>query len=212
MEDLLALQTSIRNVETRLDRFDRALLSLRIVARSRFERVAEAFTSRNNPQRACASPFTKRLRPCTKSPIKTRPQSPCLFLLPRASKRDQSLSQASKRNKLETGWVSFGGEVIKEEEPEDAETRDEYEMSAGEDEGEHKGKYVPMWAVELDMKRNEVLDPDDIFAPRVDDLNDTRKVGFSCHLEKIFPSVASLSKHRNYIKRGDSANWELTNL
>ena len=211
MEDLLTLQTSIRTIEGRLDHLDRALQALRIVARGRFDRITAAFASKNNPQRACSSPFTKRLRG-TKSPLKSRPQSPCLFMLPRASKREQSLSRPVKRSKQATGWVSFGGEAIEEEDREEEEPRDEYQMSDNEDDIEHKGKYTPLWALDLDLQKNEELDPDLIFAPRSDDLSDSRKVGFSCHLEMIFPSVTSLSKQRSYFKRGDSANWDLTNL
>lgn len=210
MEDLAALQTSIRTIEGRIDRFDRALQSLRIVTRGRFDKVTAAFASRSNPQRACSSPFTKRLR-ATKSPLKSRPQSPCLFMLPRASKRDQSLSRSGKLSKQANGWVSFGGEAI-EEEREEEEARDEYQMSEGEDEAKPKGKYIPLWALALDLHRNEELDPDRIFAPISDDLSESRKVGFSCHLEMIFPSPTSLSKQKSYFKRGDSANWDLTNL
>lgn len=208
MDDLISLQSSIRLIESRLNRFDRALFSLQILTKTRFERVISAFEKRINPQIVCSSPFTKRV---LKSPLKQRPQSPCLFLLPRGSKRTRESSSVSeKRGKLEGGWLSFGGEVI-EEEKENLDLRDEYEMS-GEEGEEGKGKYVPLWALEMDMKHNEDTDPDLIFAPRTEDLSASHNVGFSCHLEQIFPSVSTHSKHRNYLKRGDSANWALTNL
>lgn len=207
-DDLQRLQRSIRFVERRLDTFDRALQALRTLTTQRLHRIAASHTANADPTAACPSPFFKRVRAQCRPSLPMQPPSPCLFLLPKPAKRPITPPASAKKVKSEAPRLVSFGEEVESECVQSPRASDSYAITddSGSDVEISSKKYRPQWAILPDLSVNRVLNPDAIFSELQDDLHKQRKVGFSCHLEDIFPTV------RQPKLRGDSANWQMTNL